>query len=191
MPSQTVNVYEVVVRKESPGRVINIKDQDIWNVLQPVIPKITNIVKANRHRDAFSKFYPDEPDREPELDWIFFRKYSPNAERNSLTVHQDTNMNTVNIELSDDYEGGGFFYMKPLASTGFVLENYDGYEWTESVKRKNTSDIIFPDIHAGDAIFYNYTVDHAVAPVESGTRVSTIAGTIVIAFQLLSSSACC
>ena len=28
------------------------------------------------------------------------------------------------------------------------------------------------DLHAGDAIFYNYTVHHGVAPIESGARVS-------------------
>ena len=50
--------------------------------------------------------YPDDPDREPVLDWIFFRKYSPEDERNSLQHHHDTNMNTVNIELSNDYTGG-------------------------------------------------------------------------------------
>ena len=32
---------------------------------------------------------------------------------------------------------------------------------------------VFPDMpHTGDAIFYNYTVRHGVAPVESGVRVS-------------------
>lgn len=81
-------------------------------------------------------------------------------------------MNTVNIELSDRYEGGGLFYIKPLASTGEIPEEYGGNDWIDSVKRENTSDILFPDLRAGNAIFYNYTVEHGVAPIESGTRYS-------------------
>mmetsp|Transcript_27246 Transcript_27246/g.65464 ORF Transcript_27246/g.65464 Transcript_27246/m.65464 type:complete len:190 (-) Transcript_27246:95-664(-) len=82
-------------------------------------------------------------------------------------------MNTVNIELSHDYEGGGLFYIKPSSATGEIAdEYYAGYGWLETIKRENTSDIVFPDLHAGDAIFYNYTVRHGVAPVESGTRYS-------------------
>ena len=53
--------------------------------------------------------------------------------------------------------------MKPLADTGEIQSYYNGYEWTDSVKRENTSNIVFPNLHAGDAIFYNYTVEHAVA----------------------------
>jgi len=167
VPAQTINVYETDNKMK-----ININNEAIWNLLEPWIPTITQIVKDNRNSEAIGKFYPDEPDREPALDWIFLRKYSPDAERNSLTVHHDTNMNTVNIELSDDYEGGGLFYMKPLADTGEIQSYYNGYEWTDSVKRENTSDIIFPNLQAGDAVFYNYTVEHAVAPVESGIRYS-------------------
>mmetsp|Transcript_17595 Transcript_17595/g.38088 ORF Transcript_17595/g.38088 Transcript_17595/m.38088 type:complete len:393 (+) Transcript_17595:250-1428(+) len=146
--------------------------ESIWNLLQPWVPTITEIVKANRNEEEFRKYFPHDPEREPELNWVFFRKYSPNEERNSLKQHLDKNMNTVNIELSNDYEGGGLFYIKPSASTGLIPEDYYGYEWTNSVKRENTSDTIFPDLHAGDAIFYNFTVHHAVAPVESGARYS-------------------
>jgi len=103
----------------------------------------------------------------------FFRKYSPHSERNSLKVHHDTNMNTVNIELSDDYNGGGLFYVKPLASTGKVAGVYtNSHGYIDYVKRENTTEIVFPDLHTGDAIFYNYTVEHGVAPVDSGTRYS-------------------
>ena len=45
----------------------------------------------------------------------------------------------------------------------------------DTIKRGNTTEILFPDLHAGDAIFYNYTVEHGVAPCESGTRVSIVA----------------
>ena len=131
-------------------------------MLQPWIPKITQIVKDNRNHEEFIKLYPNEPDRDPELNWIFFRKYSPSDTRNSLKHHVDTNMNTVNIELSNDYIGGGLFYIKPYAKNGSINEEYydtkNGYEWLDSVKRVNSSDIIFPDLRAGDAIFYNYTV---------------------------------
>merc|ERR1712176_695862 len=47
-----------------------------------------------------------------------------------------------------------------------------GYDMIESVKRENTSDFVFPNLQAGDAVFYNYTVIHGVAPIESGTRYS-------------------
>jgi len=171
VPSQTIDIYENRSEPEIEYEP-EMQNEAIWNVLQPWIPKITEIVKVNRDKEAFSKYYPDEPDRDPELNWIFFRKYSPNAERNSLKVHHDTNMNTVNIELSDEYDGGGLFYIKSLDSIGEIPDEYGDYEWIESVKRENTSDVVFPDLRAGDAIFYNYTVEHAVAPVERGTRYS-------------------
>ena len=152
----------------------DIGNKEIWGALQPYIPKIKQIVKDNRNKEGFAKYYPDDPDREPHLDWIFFRKYSPEDERNSLKHHHDTNMNTVNIELSNDYEGGGLFYIKPLASTREIDKKYDdmNYEWVDTIKRENTTELSFPELHAGDAIFYNYTVEHGVAPVESGKRYS-------------------
>merc|ERR1711983_535666 len=81
-------------------------NQEIYDVLEPWLPAISDVVKQNRNREGFAKYYPDEPEREPELNWVFFRKYSPDDERNSLQHHHDTNMNTVNIALNDDYEGG-------------------------------------------------------------------------------------
>merc|ERR1711983_458381 len=47
-----------------------------------------------------------------------------------------------------------------------------GYKWIDSLKKENTSEIVFPDLRTGDVVFYNYTVEHAVAPVESGTGYS-------------------
>jgi len=187
IPAQQINVYdrkvlydsddtdedEVIVNNNEESKEGIILDEHIWKVLQPWIPKITQIVKDNRNKAEFNKLYPNNPNREPSLDWIFFRKYSPDDERNSLKHHHDTNMNTVNIELSNDYEGGGIFYIKPLASTGNISRVYEerGYEWINTLKRENTTSLVFPDLHAGDAIFYNYTVEHGVAPCESGTRV--------------------
>merc|ERR1711983_604575 len=152
-------------------------NQEIYDVLRPWLPAISNVVKQNRNRVGFAKYYPDEPEREPELNWVFFRKYSPDDERNSLQHHHDTNMNTVNIALNDDYEGGGFFYIRPLASTGEIHKKFEnkekyGYKWIDSLKKENTSEIVFPDLRTGDVVFYNYTVEHAVAPVVSGTRYS-------------------
>ncbi len=168
VPSQTIDVYN----RRDPAE--DMQDPVIWEAVQPWIPKIAQIVRDNRNPVEFSKMYPDNPDKEPSLDWVFFRKYSPDDERNSLKHHHDTNMNTVNIELSNDYEGGGLFYIKALASTRNISEVYAdfGYEWINTLKRENTSSIVFPDMHAGDAIFYNYTVEHGVAPCEAGTRVS-------------------
>ncbi len=176
IPSQTIDVYKRGSDPTDDDFEAEIGNEAIWEVLQPWIPKITNIVKQNRNMELFSRIYPDNPNREPDLNWIFFRKYSPNDERNSLQHHHDTNMNTVNIELSSDYKGGGLFYIKPLANTleinQHVKDEIRGYAGIDSIKRKNTSDIIFPDLYAGDAVFYNYTVEHGVAPVESGTRYS-------------------
>lgn len=170
IPSQTIDVFDDQVKGQEPV----IEAPDIWALLQPWIPKLAQIVKDNRNWEGFRKFYPNDPDREPKLDWIFFRKYSPDDERNSLKTHNDDNMNTVNIELSSDYEGGGLFYIKPLASTGEIDDKYHvyGYDMIDSVKRENTSDFVFPNLQAGDAVFYNYTVIHGVAPIESGTRYS-------------------
>lgn len=178
VPSQTIDVYTRIPEGEEEEE----DDEDeqnpaIWEALQPWLPRISQIVKDNRNKAEFSKMYPNDPDandREPSLDWIFFRKYSPDDERNSLKHHHDLNMNTVNIELSNDYEGGGIFYIKPLASTGNISRVYEerGYEWINTLKRENTSSLVFPDLHAGDAIFYNYTVEHGVASCESGTRYS-------------------
>mmetsp|Transcript_12697 Transcript_12697/g.23001 ORF Transcript_12697/g.23001 Transcript_12697/m.23001 type:complete len:158 (-) Transcript_12697:985-1458(-) len=132
----------------------DIENEEIWTILQPYIPTITNIIKSNRDPKAYAQLYPNEPtkNKEPELNWIFFRKYSPQSKRNSLNVHHDTNMNTVNIELNDDYEGGGLVYMKPLVRTGEVSGEYsfgEGYGWIDGLRRVNTSDLVFPDLRTG------------------------------------------
>jgi len=57
--------------------------------------------------------------------------------------------------------------------TEFIdTSNNMNYEWVDTIKRENTTELSFPELHAGDAIFYNYTVEHGVAPVESGKRYS-------------------
>ena len=72
-----------------------------------------DLVKNSRKREEQELLYPGDPDREPRLDWIFFRKYSPTSDRNSLMPHHDSNVYTLNIALNDDFEGGGLFYIKP------------------------------------------------------------------------------
>ncbi|KAL7477849.1 hypothetical protein ACHAW6_003642 [Cyclotella cf. meneghiniana] len=159
------------------GPVVAIEDEAIWTALQPWIPEIVRAVKDHRDDDEWRRYYPDESDGEPVLNWFFFRKYSPSDRRNALKHHVDTNMATVNVELSDDYSGGGLFYTKPSArakdgNDGNYCEETRGYDWIKSLKRENTTNIVFPELRAGDAVFYNYTVCHGVAPVESGTRYS-------------------
>ena len=128
-------------------------------------------------------YYPDEPDRVPRLDWVFLRKYSPDSDRNSLLVHVDSNMHTLNIALNDDYVGGGLMYVKPPVSLGFdpsdgrpnIPREYQDYRWLNGVRRGNTPDgIVFPNMSAGDVLIHNFTVWHAVAPIESGSRYSFV-----------------
>jgi len=195
IPAQQIDIYDKGTHpsdaeyhndNDNVG-IETIENESIYNVLQSWIPTITDIVKTKRHNEEeFNEYHTNKElpykAKEPDLNWIFFRKYSPNTERNSLSLHHDTNRNTVTIELNDDYVGGGFFYLKPLANTTAGEEEMDDdirsdyYErdWVESLKRANTSDIIFPDLHTGDAVFYNYTVHHGIAPIQSGTRYSMV-----------------
>ncbi|EJK46818.1 hypothetical protein THAOC_34497 [Thalassiosira oceanica] len=124
----------------------------IWEALQPYIPLLTDYVKKSIDKETDEWYFP-EANRTPKLDWVFFRKYSPETERNS-------NMHTLNIALNDDFEGGGLFYAKPVADQEF--------------DRENTSELVFPDMHAGDVLVHNFTVWHAVAPIERGTRYSFV-----------------
>mmetsp|Transcript_3406 Transcript_3406/g.8660 ORF Transcript_3406/g.8660 Transcript_3406/m.8660 type:complete len:199 (+) Transcript_3406:597-1193(+) len=91
-------------------------------------------------------------------------------------------MHTLNIALNDDFEGGSLFYIKPPADQEGeaeddrpdIPEQYKNYDWINSLKRKNTSDIIFPTLQTGDVLIYNFTLWHAVAPLEVGTRYSFV-----------------
>lgn len=106
-PSQSIEVYSYENKRSF---VVN---RPIWEVLQPHIKTLTELVKKSQKKEEIKLLYPDEPHRDPQLDWIFFRKYSPTSERNSLKPHVDTNVITLNIALNDDFEGGGIFYIKP------------------------------------------------------------------------------
>ena len=156
----------------------------IWEALLPFIPTMTKLVKESIElADSYTHYYPDEPDRVPRLDWVFLRKYSPDSDRNSLLVHVDSNMHTLNIALNDDYVGGGLMYVRPPVSLGFdpadgrpnIPAEYQDYRWLNGVRRGNTSDdIVFPNMSAGDVLIHNFTVWHAVAPIESGSRYSFV-----------------
>lgn len=159
----------------------------IWNALEPWIPKLTELVKSSIDSATDAHFFPDQPDRVPKLDWVFFRKYSPDTDRNSLLLHVDSNMHTLNIALNDDFVGGGLLYVKPEValqdpellmhyndSRPLISEDYRTYDWLNNVKRQNTSDIIFPKLGTGDVLVHNFTVWHAVAPLEKGTRYSFV-----------------
>ncbi|KAL7438867.1 hypothetical protein ACHAXH_004978 [Discostella pseudostelligera] len=175
---QTIDVYERYSGVQSPA---------IWNVLEPWIPKLTELVKSSIDSATDAHFFPDQPDRVPKLDWVFFRKYSPDTDRNSLLLHVDSNMHTLNIALNDDFVGGGLMYVKPEVaiqdpealmhhndSRPLISDDYRSYDWLNNVKRQNTSDIVFPTLGTGDVLVHNFTVWHAVAPLEKGTRYSFV-----------------
>jgi hypothetical protein len=174
----------------------------IWNILKPYINQTAKLIINQRDTILHNtKLYPNEqPNRIPKLGWVFFRKYSPTSYRNSLIPHTDTNLYTVNIALNDNFIGGGLFYVKPPASLNYD-NNWDkdnnsiyddgiprlkphqyGYEWVNTLthhdqhnnNNTNTNDIVFPSLKQGDALIHNYTVWHAVAPIETGTRYSLV-----------------
>ncbi len=164
------------------GRERGVIAPRIWDVLTPWIPKITNLVKESIDAEIYKHLYPDEEDRAPKLDWVFFRKFSPATDRISLLVHADSNMYSVNIALNDDFEGGGLFYLKPPAiqdeetedGRPFISNEYRDYDWLSRQKRQNASNIVYPSLGTGDLVIYNYTLYHGVAPVEAGTRYSFV-----------------
>ena len=164
-----------------------IQNPAVWKALEPWIPTLTELVKESIDSATDRYFFPDKPDRVPQLDWVFFRKYSPDTERNSLLLHVDSNMHTLNIALNDDFVGGGLMYVKPEValqdeeeillhndSRPLISESYRSYDWLNNVKRENTSDIVFPTLGTGDILIHNFTVWHAVAPLEIGTRYSFV-----------------
>ena len=60
--------------------------------------------------------------------------------RNSLMLHMDSNMHTVNIALNDDFTGGGLFYVKPSWYKDLlhpdVPTQYRNYSWVNSLQRE-------------------------------------------------------
>ena len=177
LPSQSIEVYQY--DQEEDNHIIN---EPIWDALQPYMEVFSDLVMKTRKEEEHLSLYPDEPDREPELDWIFFRKYSPTSKRNSLIPHVDTNVFTLNIALNDDFEGGGLFYVKPPMQDLSLSKderpelkpNMSTYDWANTVKRENTSELVFPNMQAGDVLIHNFTVWHGVAPLDKGERYSFV-----------------
>jgi len=193
-PTQQIDVFNAGKKRE-------IRSPDMYNILLPYIPEISRLIVNQRSQELHNIMYPGEPDKLPIVDWIFFRKYSPHSVRNSIIPHADSNMHSVNLQLNDGYTGGGFFYVKPPVNhknkewmdvhssnyrwrdrhlgDGYTYQEkprlkhgQDKYKWVNKIKRENTSEIVFPETDVGDIVMHNYTVWHAVAPIEEGVRYS-------------------
>lgn len=129
------------------------------------------------------------------LDWIFLRKYGDfnNSTRNQLIPHQDSSIVSMTIPLNyqEEYGQGGLFFMKlhdliEVDQSCDTLGNKRNnninssvpddfmrtYDWLETVKRKNTSLLWFPEADAGAGFLYQGAIWHGVAPVTDGTRYS-------------------
>ena len=153
--------------------------ESLWQLIEPLIPTLTEIVQSTKEtiwnlEQARSKI--------PTVDWIFLRKYAPSSERNMLKLHHDINMFTVNLFLSDEYEGGGLFYVRPPIDLGFtegapvpqIPNEWMTYNWLSTIKQKNTTITRFPKLKQGDVLIHNYTVWHAIAPLETGLKYSLV-----------------
>ena len=166
---------------------IYVKDYDkivhdrLWRLIQPGVPAMDSMILERRR--ATPTWHASEA--RPSADWIFIRKYSPDADskRNSLRVHADTNAHTINVPLNNegkDFHGGGLFVMRPTAEMAAHPDEqwpcpdaWTKLDFVDKVtKRHNTSELVFPDMQTGYAYLYNNTVYHGVAPVEEGMRFS-------------------
>eukprot|EP00531_Pseudo-nitzschia_arenysensis_P010605 CAMPEP_0116147558 /NCGR_PEP_ID=MMETSP0329-20121206/17818_1 /TAXON_ID=697910 /ORGANISM="Pseudo-nitzschia arenysensis, Strain B593" /LENGTH=417 /DNA_ID=CAMNT_0003643493 /DNA_START=161 /DNA_END=1414 /DNA_ORIENTATION=- len=199
----SIDSLEYQDSENNSSQAIDVVDEDgtvnypeIYAELEPYIPKIANLIRSQRNQKLDRILFPDEPaDRLPELHWVFYRKYSPDTPRNALIPHTDINMHTVNIALNDDFTGGGLFYINPprpsnpnyypnennnYFSQGVldpVVDIYDyqtTYHYVNGLRHENTSNIVFPKLETGDALIHNFTVWHAVAPLDVGTRYSMV-----------------
>lgn len=203
MDHDSIDEQEKSDTENNSSQAIDVMDEGgqvnqpaIYEQLKPYIPKIAKLIMSQRDEEIDRTLFPDDPHpRIPELGWVFYRKYSPDSPRNSLVPHFDDNMHTVNIALNDDFTGGGLFYVKPTVEINpdfhpdaeydlFRGEDGDGianldpyqytYEWVHSLTRGNTPGVVFPKLRTGDALIHNYTVWHAVAPLDTGIRYSMV-----------------
>ena len=173
---ELVNKYSQQIDILNQG---GIQEKSMWKLIEPIMPRLTNMVQMMKE-----EVWDLEQARAdvPTCDWVFVRKYSPTSDRNMLRLHKDSNMFTVNIFLNDAYEGGGLFYVRPPAALGMVEttsipivpEDWETYDWLTNVKRENTTITRFPDLKQGDVLLHNYTVWHAIAPLEQGTKYSLL-----------------
>jgi hypothetical protein len=159
---------------EENGEILEATIDEIY---QPYLPIVNQIVSEHK-----IQFIGDHT--APSLDWVFLRKYQAGSKRRMLSLHSDVNLFTVIVSLNsnEDFEGGGLFYVKPdtdweLDADGApeLPDELDSHEFLSSLKRANPSrGIVFPDFHTGDLLIHNFTLYHAIAPLESGTRYSLI-----------------
>lgn len=195
-PTQQIDVYK---RGDDP----EIVEPDLYDAMAPYIDEVAALVMKQRSKELHQIMHPGQPEKLPVIDWIFMRKYAPHSERNSIILHGDSNLHTVNLQLNDDYKGGGLFYIKPpvVLNQEWMEEhvaNYnwkndcdkdyhhkykdkprlwkgrDEYKWVEAKGRLNSSEVVFPEAGLGDAIIHNHTVWHGVAPIDEGARYSLI-----------------
>jgi hypothetical protein len=162
---------------EESGKVAEPILREIYQQYLPIVSQI-----VSQQRIQFLGVDVDEHSP-PSLDWVFLRKYQAGSIRQMLSLHNDVNLITVIIALNDDYEGGGLFYVKPDTEWEFdadgvpeLPDDLDTHEFLSSTKRQNNTSngVVFPDLHTGDILIHNYTLFHAIAPLERGTRYSLI-----------------
>jgi hypothetical protein len=204
LEEDSIDAFEVKNKDNQYSQAINVMDEsgnvnypEIFEAFEPYIPNIAELIRSQRNEKMDRLLFPDEPpNRVPRLGWIFYRKYSPGSARNALIPHFDSNMHTVNIALNDDFTGGGLFYVKPRHSINpdyfpnqendyfrvegtadgvpWLLEHQLTYDWVNTLQRENTTGVVFPKLETGDALIHNYTVWHAVAPIQTGIRYSLV-----------------
>jgi hypothetical protein len=158
----------------------NVAEPILRDIYQQYLPIVSKIVSQQRTHFLGVDLDDHSP---PSLDWVFLRKYQANSIRQMLSLHNDVNLITVIIALNDDYEGGGLFYVKPDSEWEFdtdgvpeLPDDLDSHEFLSNIKRQNTTSngVVFPNLHTGDILIHNYTLFHAIAPLERGTRYSLI-----------------
>ena len=98
-----------------------------------------------------------------------------------LKLHSDTHLYTVIVALNDDFEGGGLFYYKSDDShvtegdpTPDLPPELTSYDSLEEITGRSTSVVVNPVAKTGSVLIHNFTLAHAVAPIEKGTRYSLI-----------------
>ena len=204
LEEDSIDVFEIRKSENKYSQAIDVMDEsgnvnypEIFEAFEPFIPNIAELIRSQRNEELDRLLFPNEPpNRLPILGWVFYRKYSPESARNSLMPHFDSNMHTVNIALNDDFTGGGLFYVKPHHSINpdhfpnqendyfrgedtedgipWLLDYQLTYDWVNTLQHENTTGVVFPKLQTGDALIHNYTVWHAVAPIQAGIRYSMV-----------------
>ena len=173
-PSWSIDVYH-----EDPG----VMAPSLQKLYEPYLPKLLELVTGYKQTVS-------QNNTPPTLDWVFVRKYKAQSERRSLKIHQDINLLTLNIQLNQDFEGGGLFYLKPAHSNfdpaaghnyGSIPDFSDGttkkyfsYDLLDHMSLQNSSQVVFPHLETGDVFVHNFTTYHAIAPLQTGTRYSLL-----------------